>query len=65
MAAASPYEGLSGVETAARTLPEEADLIVLDCIGYTEEMKALVQSVTKKPVLLPRTLVAHVLRALA
>lgn len=65
VAAASPYEGLSGVETAARTLPEEADLIVLDCIGYTEEMKALVQAVTKKPVLLPRTLVAHVLKALA
>jgi len=32
-----------------------ADLIVMDCIGYSAEMKGIVQAETLKPVVLPRT----------
>ena len=39
-------------------------LILLDCIGYTIEMKERIQALTQKPVLLSRTLVARVIREL-
>ena len=50
---------------AARSIPSDADLIVLDCIGYTVEMKERVQALTGKSVLLPRTLAARVVKELA
>ena len=37
------------------------DLIVMDCIGYTTEMKQLVQQETHKPIILARTLIARIL----
>ena len=36
------------------------DLIVLDCIGFTKEMKRMFAEFTGKPVILPRTLLARV-----
>ena len=41
-----------------------ADLIVLDSLGYTMGMRRVVQEVTKKPVILPRTVLARVIREL-
>lgn len=61
MIPASPYDGPDAVLSAAQTIPAETDLILLDCIGYTTEMKRRIQELTKKPVILPRTLTARIL----
>ena len=62
---ASPYDGTAAVlKKAAEIRPEETDLIVLDCIGYTMEMKEQIHQLTGKPVILPRTLTARVIREL-
>ena len=63
--AVSPSDGAEAVEAAARSIPKDTDLIVLDCIGYTVEMKERVQALTGKSVLLPRTLAARVVKELA
>ena len=39
-------------------------LIVLDCIGYTQEMKKMFAEKTGKKVVLPRTLLARVVSEL-
>lgn len=43
------------VFAAAKEIPADTDLILLDCIGYTIEMKERIQALTQKPVLLSRT----------
>jgi len=53
---ASPYSG-DRWETAAREL-EEADLIVMHCMGYTEPMRLKLAEKTGRPVLLARRMVA-------
>ena len=64
--AASPYEGLEGIRQAARQMAQvDCDLILLDCIGYTIEMKQIFARVTGKNVLLSRTLLARVIAELA
>ncbi|KUK17175.1 AroM family protein [Thermococcus sibiricus] len=57
----SPY--LGGEEELVKAAQElgDCDLIVLDCIGYGLNAKRLVKNVTKKPVVLPRTLMARVI----
>jgi protein AroM len=42
----------------------DRDLVVLDCIGYNTEVKRIVMEITKKPVILPRTVLARVIREL-
>ena len=42
----------------------EADLVVLDCIGYTQEMKRMFEEKTGKMIVLPRTLLARVVSEL-
>ena len=42
----------------------EGDLIVLDCIGYTQEMKKMFAQKTGKKVVLPRTLLVRVVSEL-
>ncbi len=54
--AASPYVR-GGLERAARELAD-TDLIVMHCIGYDEAMRRSVASVSRRPVLLARKLVA-------
>jgi protein AroM len=60
----SPYTG------DIKKLPEIAkkfsdrDLIILDCIGYSIEVKRIFMEITKKPVVLPRTILARILREL-
>lgn len=57
---ASPYGEWKELEETARLIRDtEADLIILDCIGFSREMKQLFAKETGKPVILPRTLLAR------
>lgn len=63
---ASPYGDIAELERACGEIGQmDGGLVVLDCIGYTAQMKSLVAHRTKKPVLLSRTLVARLLDELA
>ena len=58
--AASPYGEMEAVEAAAREIAKtDADLVLLDCIGYTAEMKRRVAEITGKNVILSRTILAR------
>jgi protein AroM len=60
--AASPYTGSTADFRAAgeRLAEQKSYLIVLDCIGYTAEMKAIVRKAAGRPVILPRTVLGRV-----
>lgn len=59
--AASPYGEWADLEAAAKQIKDmDGDLIVLDCIGYTQKMKDMFARETGKMVVLPRTLLARV-----
>ncbi|RGT72836.1 AroM family protein [Ruminococcus sp. AF18-22] len=63
--AASPYGAWEELEKAAERVKDmEADLVVLDCIGYTQEMKRMFEEKTGKMIVLPRTLLARVVSEL-
>lgn len=59
----SPYAGdMLALEAAAQRLcRQQADLIVLDCLGYSQQMKDLVKRITQRPVIIPRTLVGRLI----
>ena len=58
--AASPYGEMEAVEAAAREIAKtDADLVLLDCIGYTAEMKRMVAKITGQNVMLFRTILAR------
>ncbi|GAA6514716.1 AroM family protein [Merdimmobilis hominis] len=58
--AASPYGEMEAVEAVAREIAQtDADLVLLDCIGYTAEMKRMVAKITGKNVILSRTILAR------
>lgn len=60
--AATPYGGAPDLErTAGEIARTDADLVVLDCIGFTAEMKRRVAEITGKPAILPRTMAARVI----
>ena len=61
VASGSPYdEDSDDLRRAARRLREiEVDYLVLDCMGYTQEMKELVRKEAGAPVLLARSVVAR------
>jgi protein AroM len=62
---AMPYGMGDEVASAAKRLAAEpVDLIVLDCIGYTIAMKETVRRLTGKPTILPRSILARVIREL-
>lgn len=49
---ASPYGNPHGIEDAATRLARtDVDLVVMDCIGYTNVMKAIVRRISNKPAL--------------
>lgn len=60
---ANPYHGdLAEVVAAAKKLKEQdVDILVLDCIGFTEQMRRAASEATGLPVILPRTLVGRVM----
>lgn len=63
--AASPYGDPRDTEKAAARLRDwGADLVVMDCIGYTMAMKEKVGSITGAPVILARSIVGRVLAEL-
>lgn len=62
----SPYHGMGEVAEAAEKLKGwDGELIIMDCMGYSQEMKKAVHAVTGKRVILPRTLLAGIVRAYA
>lgn len=68
MHATSPYgDGAeeSLARTAARIAEDGADLVILDCMGFSPADKAHVEGICRCPVLLPRTLTARVAREIA
>ncbi len=63
--AASPYGPWEPLEKAAKQAKDlEGNLIVLDCIGYTQKMKELFAKETGKLVILSRTTLARVVTEL-
>ncbi len=59
--AANPYDSWEQLEKAAEKVKNmDGDLIVLDCIGYSQKMKDMFTQKTGKMVILPRTLLARV-----
>lgn len=63
--AGSPYADISQLEAAVASLKAwEADLVVLDCIGFTRAMKARAAELAGVPVVLPRTVLARTLAEL-
>ena len=60
--AVSPYTGSDEElrEKANKLKASDVDLVVLDCIGFNRETRALFREITEKPVLLPTTLVARI-----
>ncbi|MFC7395439.1 AroM family protein [Scopulibacillus cellulosilyticus] len=64
-ASASPYEPADFSEAAKELREQQADLIVLDCMGYTFDHQSLVRKVSGVPVILSRSIVAKVAGELA
>ena len=63
--AGSPYEDVTGMERAVERLKAwGAELVVLDCIGFTGAMKARAAAIAGVPVVLPRTVLARTLAEL-
>jgi protein AroM len=60
---ASPYKNIDGeMERVALKLKDECvSMIVMDCMGYSIQMKKRVQEISDIPVILSRALVARVL----
>jgi len=57
---ASPYSEQDEVTPAAQKLASlKPDLIVLDCMGYTFRTREVVREIARKPVILPRSVLAH------
>jgi len=62
----SPYEGEGNVEALAdRLADQDLDLILLNCFGFSSNVRATVAERTSRPVILSNTLVARVLKELA
>ncbi|WZL72552.1 AroM family protein [Clostridiaceae bacterium 35-E11] len=63
---ASPYKDIKNIEKAAKRFKDKAiNYIVLDCMGYSVDMKKMVSRMSGKMVILPRTLIARVINELA
>lgn len=62
---ASPYADPSELAEAAQVIATlDVDLVVMDCIGYTEQMKRELRARTGKNIVLSRTIVARLVREL-
>jgi protein AroM len=60
VAASSPYGDLADLRRAASEVGElGVEYVVLDCMGYTQEMKEMVREEAGVPVLLARSIVAR------
>ena len=62
---ASPYGAAEAIHEAARGLRDwGAQVVVMDCIGYTLAMKQAVKEITGIPVILARSILSRVLAEL-
>ncbi|MFC3419058.1 AroM family protein [Salinicoccus hispanicus] len=62
IASASPYLDLDEIVVSAKSLEQSnADFILMDCMGYTEEMKEAVSAQVTIPVILSNTLMVKIL----
>ncbi|WP_404989123.1 AroM family protein [Clostridium culturomicium] len=60
---ASPYADNKELGEAAKIIKDlDVDVVVMDCIGYTEEMKQKLRSASGKNIILSRTIVARAVR---
>lgn len=60
MSNVSPYGDFEEIAAVAHELKSaDVDLIVLDCLGFDRRVKEIFAQETKKPVLLPRTIIAR------
>ncbi|MED3575528.1 AroM family protein [Cytobacillus praedii] len=58
-AVASPYhDDQAGYEEAAENLKNKVDIILLDCMGYTEEAREMISKATGLPVILSNAIMA-------
>ena len=58
---ANPYAGAAGLTAAAEQFVKDgAEICVLDCFGYTAQMKTRLEELTGLPAILPRTLAARI-----
>lgn len=63
--AVSPYVGIDEMKKViSRLNKKNIDMIILDCMGYTCEMKNIICEMTNKEVILSRTLVARIINEL-
>jgi protein AroM len=63
--AVSPYCASNELASAGRKLENEgADMIVMDCMGFTRSMKAVVAGDTSRPIILANRLVGRVIEEL-
>ena len=60
--AVSPYSGSDEMfaEVAHRIKRSNADMTVLDCIGFNRRIRKIFRQITQKPVILPRTILGRV-----
>jgi len=60
--AISPYTGTREEigKIAKKIREKDVDLVVLDCLGFNRGVKTIFRKITKKPVLLPRTLLGRI-----
>lgn len=63
-AAGSPYADEDEITGAAQSLGTDADLIVMDCMGYTPGMKETVREITDTSVLLGRSVLGKTITEL-
>lgn len=60
---ASPYKDLKEIKKVAKEFkPEPEEIIFLDCMGYNIQMKNIVANVSQKKVILPRTMLARIIK---
>lgn len=65
IASASPYSDVNRIIVSAKSLEKnKADFILMDCMGYTEEMKKAVSDEMTIPVILSNTLMVKILSEL-
>jgi protein AroM len=62
---ADPYGDISEIENVAHEIKKKDNsLLVMDCLGYSIEMKNIIKSITNKSILLPRTILASIINEL-
>jgi len=57
----SPYTGTDKEieKVAERIAKSDANIVILDCLGFNKKIKTFFRKITRKPVLLPRTLLGR------